>query len=341
MSELTEDRTQRHFETTALAAATGTATATPTNGGVIPPSAMDSSDLTPSRRYRRPPSYIGVSASSHPKLDTINSSASSTREHRRSAPDEPSVQSYASPTPTKRLSVAQRARLEAERSSGTPVRVRAPGPTGPPAPLQRARSSSNSQSSFFNSMARSISDVIDKSVLGVPNPPTSNGHDDEPDDFSSEGSTEYNSGPMNSRNINNHNHNHNNNNNEDPHSNSDNNHNDDNDSRGRASSIASYDRGGSDANGGTDQYRRGLVTSPGNMTTDSENEKPVSEAGSTLSLQERQQIQRAQQIAFLREQGLMKGDGDGGLRGGAGAMPDRSSRTSTPKSTRSKRSMMR
>ena len=222
MSELTEDRTQRHFD--AAAASAGLATE------------HESQSV---KRYRRPPAYIGVTAdASHPKLDTIDSSAASFRALRR-LPDEPSVNSFGSSQ--KKLSVAQRSRLEAERSSGTPVRVRAP--SAPPNPLTRPRSAA-SQNSFLTSMARSISDALDGSVLGVPDLPSS---DDE------------------------------------------------------------------------DASRSGI----GSSTTEGENERPVSEAGSSLSLQERQQMQKAKQIAFLRERGLLKSDD--GLRGGAGG---RSSSTS-------------
>uniref|UniRef100_A0A7S1CZD5 Uncharacterized protein n=1 Tax=Cyclophora tenuis TaxID=216820 RepID=A0A7S1CZD5_CYCTE len=214
VSELTEDRTQRHFD--AAAAAAGT-----TEG-----------ESPGVKRYRRPPSYIGVASdASHPKLDTIDSSAR--RSHRR-LPDETSVNSYGSAS-QKRLSVAQRARLEAERSSGTPVRIRAA--MAPPNPLVRSRSSS-SQPSFLTNVAKSISDAIDSSVLGVPD-------------------------------------------------------------------LPSFDE---------DVDERASTT-----TDEEENEQPLSEAGSSLSLQERQQIQRAKQLAFLREQGLLKSNE--GMKGGAGQNP--------------------
>jgi hypothetical protein len=203
LSELTEDRTQKQL--------------------------AEEAD-----RRRVLPTYIGVEQG-HPRLDTISSTAGGSLPPRRPViPDDarssPSINSQS------RMSVAQRARLEAEQRGGnTPIRVR------PPVPMVRQKSNA-SQSSFLSNMARSITDVIDNSVLGV-------GDDDESFD-SDEDSIE------------------------------------DDDSR----------------------------------FEEDENEQPPSEAGSgTLSLAERQQIQRAKQIAFLKEQGLLK-DPEA-LRGGAGASP--------------------
>jgi hypothetical protein len=165
MSELTEDRTQKHFFT-----------------------ATEASD-----RSRLPPTYIDA----HPKLDTISASAGS----RSVAP---------------KLSVAQRARLGADK--GSPVRIRAPHP------LVHTKSNS-SQSSFLNSLGKSLTDALDNSVLGLPDPelspPSSSSSEEEEDDL------------------------------------------------------------------------------------DDENEQPISETGS-VSLAQRQHMQRAKQIAFLQEQGLLK-----------------------------------
>eukprot|EP00540_Astrosyne_radiata_P011231 CAMPEP_0116845078 /NCGR_PEP_ID=MMETSP0418-20121206/13061_1 /TAXON_ID=1158023 /ORGANISM="Astrosyne radiata, Strain 13vi08-1A" /LENGTH=228 /DNA_ID=CAMNT_0004476137 /DNA_START=30 /DNA_END=716 /DNA_ORIENTATION=- len=200
-----------------------------------------------------PQAYIGVAADAHPRLDTINSSAASSY---RSAPrrhvDEVSVTSQGSKT---RMSVAQRARLEANTSSGT-IRVRTKSPS-PPVPTLRQRSP-NSQGSFLTSMAKSLSDAIDNSVLGVGadeavgEPTTSSEEEEEEEEEES---------------IHN------------------------------------------------------------NHETENEH-PPIPESGSTLSLQERQQLQRAKQIAFLKEQGLIKA-GDG-LRGGAGAPSPTSKTQATP-----------
>ena len=194
MSELTEDRTQKHF-------------------------IQESSE-----QRRLPPTYI--EAAHHPKLDTISASAGSLLPPRSVAG-----------TSERKLSVAQRARIEADR--GSPVRIRAQPtpPPPPPPPIVRRKSNSSQSSSFLNSLGKSIADAIDNSVLGLPDPSSSS---------SSSSSV--------SRDI----MNRNNNNNDDDHD-------------------------------------------------DDENERPVSEAGSSsLSLAQRQQIQRAKQIEFLRRQGLLK-----------------------------------
>lgn len=223
LSELTEDRTQRHIDVVA-------------GGGGFN---ADGESPSMKRSYKRPPSFIGVSSeAAHPKLDTITSSASSFRSHRRTPPtDEPSTTTSLGSIGQKRLSVAQRARLEAERSSGTPVRVRAPAPT--PTPPLLTQRPTNSTPSFLSNVARSITDAIDNSVLGVADPSSSE----------------------------------------------------------------------NDENGSTPDA--------GSMSSGEEHEQTMSETGSTLSLHERGHMQRTQQIAFLKEQGLLKSGN--GLKAGAGA----------------------
>lgn len=121
MSELTEDRTQKHF-------------------------IQESSE-----QRRLPPTYI--EAAHHPKLDTISASAGSLPP--RSVATE------------RKMSVAQRARMEADR--GSPVRIRAPSP----ATTRSIKSSSSQSSSFLNSLGKSIAEAIDNSVLGLPDPSSS------------------------------------------------------------------------------------------------------------------------------------------------------------------------
>ena len=178
MSELTEDRTQKHMEE------------------------FSSSNTN---RSRLPPTYIDATPQQPQRLETISSS-----------------------TP-RRLSVAQRARLEADRGSSVHSIPRVPTSA-----LQR----SPSGSSLLGSMAKSLSDAIDNSVLGLPDP-----------DF----------------------------------------HNDDDDD---------------------DDLGDSLHSTNNNDEEEDENERPKSEVttgtgSSVMSLAERQQMQRAKQIAFLKQQGLL------------------------------------
>ena len=185
MSELTEDRTQKHFE------------------------AYEGSRQTP----KRLPTYIGdqeeeedsaaVDSNLHRKLETITSASMPPRLRRQ--PDSPV-----------KLSVAQRARMEADQRISNPVRARAP-------PKKQS-----SNQSILSNLGKSLTDVIDSSI-GI---------------TSSE------------------------------------------DSEDEQYDIVRSDTGASEV--------------------------------SVMSLQERQVLQRAKQLAFLKEQGLIKDESN--LRGGAGVL---------------------
>jgi hypothetical protein len=228
MSELTEDRTQKHWDYT-------------------------EDSTTPYRKQAKlPPSFIGVdhlmdgngSSNNHQHnystnntnngqnqlitdhRDTINSSAVSLPTGRTTSVPRPYMSSGDSVSSSGRLSVASKARLDAERGRAVaPVRVRVPLSGRSP---QRPR-----QPSFLATLGQQLSDAIDNSVLGVP--------DISSDDEDRSRSSEY-----------------------DVRSNSD-----------------------------------------------------VMSESTTLSLSERQQFQRAKQIAFLKEQGLLKNAVR--MKGGAGA----------------------
>jgi PH domain len=113
MSELTEDRTQKHF-------------------------------IHESREIRIPPSFID--AANSVKLETISASAGYLPP--RSLPTE------------RKLSVAQRARMEAEK--GSPVRIRVATPK-----LTRSKSIS-SQSSILDTFDKSLTDALDSNGPGYP-----------------------------------------------------------------------------------------------------------------------------------------------------------------------------
>jgi hypothetical protein len=193
MSELTEDRTQKQFIDAAYM-----------YQHPVRPLAASPRSLQPQTSMGRPPSIIGVSEGQGdqentpgtPKLDTIMSThtpilhqrSNSKSRHEiprydmspgmkqfpRNLGDAGSVSSYGS---ISKMSVAQRARIEADRKT-TPVRVRL-NETNTPlrgnntssqslSSANKKNSSNNSQSSgFLANIGRRLEEAIDSSVLGV------------------------------------------------------------------------------------------------------------------------------------------------------------------------------
>ena len=264
MSELTEDRTQRHFDAVMYyqsQAAEQTSKLNARHSGTAPSPKLQRESSS------GPPAIIGLEEAEGgdgaKKLDTIMSSHhSSTLSRGNNIPrygDAGSVTSQGS----KKLSVAQRARLEADRAS-TPVRVKAPQNKDNGTPLrgnsrntpkekQNARGDSSHSSGstprkngFLSKLGQRLEAAIDNSVLGVDFPESS-------DDDSSQ-------------------------------------------------SSYSYDRHGDH------EEKKSEVMSDVH-----------SEASTNVSipLAQRQVLQRAQQMQFLKEKGLIKKDSD--VKGGAGA----------------------
>jgi hypothetical protein len=209
MSELTEDRTQRHFDAAFYfhqqqqkenAAQHRLVGASPRN-------------TQHNTLMGGPPAIIigGLSEerSEAPKLDTIMSAHSLTRPRGEASrnhdvpPPKPQTprperdgdsQSVSSMGSRSKLTVAQRARMEADRQSSTPVRVRANSVRSSTTPIRgsistsrketttrltagslslnnqnNAASSNNSVSggSFFSTLGKKLERAIDSSILGV------------------------------------------------------------------------------------------------------------------------------------------------------------------------------
>lgn len=193
MSELTEDRTQRQFDVVLMlqqqAALRAMHVSSPRS---LPPSQHNfQSPPQPSYQLNGPPAVIGVSddpgpdeENTAPKLETIGSVQPQNRRPSavsRSDIPKPAVarmSSDASIGSKSRLSVAQRARIEAETRGSTPVRVRlnqSQSPTGTPTrgnsvrkePPQPSHSSSNSAAgSFFSNLGRRLEDGLDNIMFG-------------------------------------------------------------------------------------------------------------------------------------------------------------------------------
>jgi len=255
MSELTEDRTQKQFDALHYLRERGElrdrdlSGGTPGNSGRM---MRYASGNTPSPQGRTPPAYIvggdkqllqNLQNPDSSKLDTIHSSAATSAttpnrsaglpEHlprygisRQNQPGQDIAENLNYHSSSRslgsgasgRLSVAQRARLQAERGS-TPVRIRlddeqqkqllkSTSPShdsrcerkqqGPPVTSpgrkrgvdRRPSNSSRSTSGgFFSNIGRKLEAAIDKSVLGVPGSDEESGSDDD-DELSSYGSTD-------------------------------------------------------------------------------------------------------------------------------------------------------
>lgn len=194
MSELTEDRTQRQFDVVLMlqqqAALRALSASSPRS---LLPTAQ------PNYQLNGPPAIIGVSDEDEgeggknvPKLDTI-SSAKPTLPRPSGAPRKDIPRYEARPLMTRnasdaasvtsvgsksKLSVAQRARLEADNGGSTPVRIRLNQPTGTSTTPTRGNAAgrrdspqniSSNQSatgSFFSNMGRRLEDGIDNIMFG-------------------------------------------------------------------------------------------------------------------------------------------------------------------------------
>ncbi|KAG7360049.1 PH domain containing protein [Nitzschia inconspicua] len=274
MSELTEDRTQKQFDAAMFVYGSNHHLRAAMHGSPrsFPP--------------QGPPAIIGIAeessndptsnAPSGQKLDTIagrppKAYASDQSPTRRSGMGDRSVDRILNETSsicsTSRMSVAQKARLDADRQT-TPVRIRlnqtplrGNNSTGKPEELARRDSGSDSRSGkgFFANIGRRLEEAIDNSVLGV--------------DVSDSEDSEY-------------------------------------------------------------------ETTDGPTDTEHEDEKKtgdtLSEASTnvSLSLAQRQALQRAQQMKFLKEQGLIRTETE--LKGGAGSDKSVASRGSKTLSRREK-----
>jgi hypothetical protein len=230
MSELTEDRTQKHWDYTE------DSTALYRKQVKLPPSfigvdhLMDGNNSSNNHHHNHSTNSMNNGQNQHilDHRDTINSSAVSLPTGRTPSAPRPSMASGDSVSSSGRLSVAGKARLDAERGGAVvPIRLRVPLSGRSP---QRPRL----QPSFLATLGQQLSDAIDNSVLGVPDLPS------------------------------------------------------DDDDRSRSDGESDV-RSNSDVLSDTTQ----------------------------LSLSERQQFQRAKQIAFLKEQGLLKNAVR--MKGGAGA----------------------
>lgn len=223
-------------------------------------------------RGKRPPKINGIISSRSSPMTIDASPARSRPSLGRKDMDNSDAGSATSP---KKMSVAQRARLQADRQS-TPVRVR-PNQT-PVRGNKRDSASVNSQQSggFFSKFGRRFEEAVDNSVLGVD-------FDDE-----SEGSSGTNSyeGYESSRYAN-------------------------------SAVSTDVDGGGSAVNYDMEEEKK------------MPDHSSVISATKSLSLADRQALQRAQQLKFLKEQGLIKKESD--VLGGAGtdaqSVNSKSSRT--------------
>ena len=303
MSELTEDRTQRHFDA-ALYYQTQ-----PSRPMVASPRSLQQHT-----NMGGPPSIIGVAEQDEQegtpkKLDTImtthSMSLQSARKKKippyemvsrqftpRGGGDSVSVSSQGS-----KLSVAQRSRLEADRQS-TPVRIRYGATSSTPLrgnnsatpqkdkhQQMRSDSSERSQgSSFFGNIGKRLEDVIDSTMLGVDGLSESSSDDS----YNNYGSTV------------------------------------DDESNGK---LAAHheEKKQTDAHSVTTSV--GLTEVDCSVSELKHGDSSISlfpvfqHVSSTVSLAERQQFQRAQQLRFLKDQGLIKHEQD--VRGGAGVTSPR------------------
>jgi hypothetical protein len=289
MSELTEDRTQRHFEA---------------YQNYMEPSPRFGSrklvhhDNSPQFTSRGPPSYIiNVDDDAEDDQDVRNSglgtihgrksamslppggpmSAPRVRRQQREIPRSGSSRDAISVSTEnrQRLSVAQKARLEAEHRTSTPVRARLDEKTQEKLTkkmLGRSQSAGDAEYGRENSSQQSgLWRRMEEAVLGP-----------RPEDMSSE---------------------------EDDRSNSD---------HSSGSNRSTHVTDFTEATRESDQRNRRRESS----NQDEPEEKKVAEDVDSLahlSLQERSRLQRAKQLEFLKNQGLIKNEQD--LRGGAGASP--------------------
>lgn len=312
MSELTEERTQKHFDAAMLlyssnpqvrAAITGSPKVGPpaiigiaeeaVGDNSVPSATPGSSSgreklgtiASSSRGPQRPPSgtisygsNISINARSAPRKFESPVRRRPSLGRRELSTERLTLDTgmNINSSPPKKLSVAQRARLEADRQT-TPIRIRAnqtPLRGNKNGDVNRDARSVNSQQSggFFSRFGRRIEDAVDKSVLGV-----------ESSDDSSSGS------------------------------NSDEGY----DSARYASSAVNTDVDGS----------IGYVTEEKKM----QDHSSVA-SSSVLSLAKRQAIQRAKQLQFLKEQGLINKESD--VRGGAGGEAKSETSTSSRRTAR-------
>mmetsp|Transcript_22511 Transcript_22511/g.53132 ORF Transcript_22511/g.53132 Transcript_22511/m.53132 type:complete len:961 (+) Transcript_22511:300-3182(+) len=314
MSELTEERTQKQFDAALLLYSTNpqlraamagspriagppaiigiaeeanSADHSNTGGPSMSSSKLDTIASTTMSISQRPPSSSGRSnrrPSSAPRRRdvslerfSLDQTPSNADVSIGSIPPSPRSRKYSAPErvrqePEKKLSVAQRARLEADRQT-TPVRIRANQ-----TPLRNNKhnrdspsASSQASNSFFSRFGRRFEEAVDSSVLGV----DTSYHTSDDDDSSSGSDSAY--------------------------------------SHDRVKGSPRY--AGSAVNTDVD-------TSIGDYHDSIREEKKMSEQASvtstsvSLSLADRQALQRAQQLKFLKEQGLITKESD--VRGGAG-----------------------
>ena len=206
MSELTEDRTQKHFyaqfgqpeqqspSMAGISRRKQASAATPKRlpsyigvggggggGGRRNGEYTRSSNNTPGSTSRRLESrYQGDEQDdnnnngNNPKLDTIMSTAMSLPPQRSNNSGRHGLTDEKSVNSTSKLSVAQRARLQADEQSCNSVRIK----------VVRRSNSNTENSSLLGSIGRSLSEAIDQSVLGIPS------SSEESEDLSSEGEPE-------------------------------------------------------------------------------------------------------------------------------------------------------
>mmetsp|Transcript_11428 Transcript_11428/g.27638 ORF Transcript_11428/g.27638 Transcript_11428/m.27638 type:complete len:869 (-) Transcript_11428:44-2650(-) len=215
MSELTEDRTQRQFDAVLMLQQQAALRAMQVSSPRSLPPSQHNFQPPPQPSYQAPPppngppAVIGVSddpgpgeENTAPKLETIGSVQPQNRRpsavSRSDIPkptttmsrisSEPSVASTSSRS---KLSVAQRARMEAETRGSTPVRVRLnqnQTPTGTPtrgnsvrkgSPQPPPSSNQSASGSFFSSLGRRLEDGLDNMMFGDEEPSFQTQSDDE------------------------------------------------------------------------------------------------------------------------------------------------------------------
>eukprot|EP00980_Cylindrotheca_fusiformis_P005619 scaffold1184_cov132-Cylindrotheca_fusiformis.AAC.40 len=195
MSELTEDRTQRQFDAVLMLQQQAALRAIAASSSSARDPARPSQ---PNYQLNGPPAMIGVSdegdgqgENKAPKLDTISSIQPASRRSSgaprkdipryeaksvmtRNTSDGGSTSSLGSKS---KLSVAQRARLEAEMRGSTPVRIRLNQATGSTTPTrgnaagrkdspQNMSSNQSASGSFFSNLGRRLEDGLDNIMFG-------------------------------------------------------------------------------------------------------------------------------------------------------------------------------
>jgi hypothetical protein len=155
--------------------------------------------MSPPRDFSRPPSGSNLSGRDYPKTSTTKIESPSRRSGRKDTSIDRTLNendlpgSTSSISKSKKMTVAQRARLEADRQS-TPVRIRlnqtpvrgnnSGGKGNERKPRDSSSVSSQHSRGFFSNIGKRFENALDHSVLGVELEDEDSSDDDDDDDDS-------------------------------------------------------------------------------------------------------------------------------------------------------------